>query len=535
MFNHWHSPKQQCFFLLLYLLSDIVTGAFLCKDNTHKCLNGGSCVEGIAKTTGQLIQVCDCQDAINQEGNRYVGLYCELEAPKENQFCINGGIPQTISSGVIICSCPAEYTGAYCELAKNSAQIQALMNITAANVECSMECWNGGTCAFGRRAPTTAELALYPNYDPHDDDNMEFLFEHCQCPDRFYGSQCESSFDVCTVGDNDSKNDWFYCHNNATCVYFSSTPRTKIIEKTSDGNPLSQRRDAMCNCTAAHRPGKRFTGRYCEYQNLITCNQNAANVSERKFCTNGGTCTKNVVTGHWHCACPEGYGGDHCEDFGLNDNNNFLLSDTTANQNKDILLPDTTANQNKNILLPDTTADQNNDVTTTTSQQQGSTTTNNGFNESSTIFPHHATVNLIFLAVSITISLILLLVAFVVFGVKGDEGSTTEFPTSIRMMGRFNNPLASSLHFPDIGNPQQRRSIHRRSSQPNSDFSGSDRSMGSVSLSPMPHRPSFRSTMSALPASLTRVPSDNGGSRQTLSNRMLGMTPEEQKTLTDLM
>jgi len=287
------------------VISTAASSSFVCSGDTHKCLNGGSCVEGIAKKTGQLIEVCHCQDAIDQEGDRYVGLYCELKASKEDQFCINGGIPRTIQSGVVVCSCPEEYTGLYCELSKNLDQIKDLTSNDKDDGECTLECMNGGVCAFGRRVPTPAELALYTNFDPNSSNDDRFFYEYCQCPDSFNGTQCESSYDVCTHGTNNNKEN--YCHNNATCVY------TKDLMGTEDRNTAPGFPEVMCECSAAHTPGNHYTGKYCEFRNLVTCNDYTQDILDRQFCTNGGTCTKNVATGAWSCACPEGYDGIHCE------------------------------------------------------------------------------------------------------------------------------------------------------------------------------------------------------------------------------
>jgi len=583
------------------------------------CLNGGICVEGLSKKTGKLIQVCDCQNAIDEEGNRYVGLYCEIKAPKKDQFCVNGGVPRTISSGVIVCSCSLEYTGAYCELSKNSTQVQAYTMHIAPDTttrddakdveECSMECWNGGRCALGAHRPTEAELALYPNYNPHnitDTDDSSFLYEHCQCPNGFYGIKCETTYDICTVDNNDNneqntattneQQQHFYCHNNATCVYTTTTNNNYNIDQTrtetTTTNPLlSSRKEsrgaAMCNCTAAHRPGKHYTGRNCEYLNLITCNIYGLKISERTFCANGGTCTKNVITGHWSCSCPEGYNGKHCENFGSNVNRNNLPLLTLDNRNNN------NDNDTTRITIPTTTSGTEQQEETYFSIDQkdyvDESRSSSSLLPESSIFYNNTnhTIDTVFFAVSIAILVIVLFVAFVVFRVNNDSNtyndgssggvsrrfSSSQFPSSIEF-GSSSSKLRSILSFrnnstlsmpdyfstshPDLGAPTSRRSSMDSSSgaRRSSMDSGSGALMvGSMECSSSPsnnkvlssalHKhPSFRATMSALPMSVTRVAreddndNNNNGTTKTrrpLSSRMLGMTSEEQKELNDLM
>jgi len=281
-----------------------------CDGGTRKCLNGGSCVEGIAKSTGKEIQVCDCLNAIDEKGDRYVGLHCEVQAFKKDKFCINGGTPKTIQTGIIVCHCPEEYTGAYCELSKNATEVQALLPNDSSE-ECDMPCFNDGICALGRRAPTLAESELYPEFNPIDDGKGEnaFFYEHCQCPDGFYGTHCESSYVICsgsTVDDDDYEH---YCHNNSTCI--SAEDTMKLDGTEADASEIGLP-GPMCNCTAAHSPGKHFTGKYCEFENVLTCNDKSTDLLQRNFCSSGGTCVKDI-DGAWSCKCPEGYTGKHCE------------------------------------------------------------------------------------------------------------------------------------------------------------------------------------------------------------------------------
>jgi len=174
--------------------------------------------------------------------------------------------------------------------------------------ECSIQCLNGGVCAIGKRIPTTAELSLHPNYNPSDENNSQQQ-QYCQCSDGFYGIHCESSYDVCsstttTTTTMTNDNTHYYCHLNSTCVY---TNELQLFGKLNTPSEIGLP-DILCNCTVSKRPGKHFGGRHCQYQNMISCEP-----KNNFFCTNGGACVKDLVTGPWSCACPEGYNGDHCE------------------------------------------------------------------------------------------------------------------------------------------------------------------------------------------------------------------------------
>lgn len=70
-----------------------------CHDGAHNCYNGGECVE----TTDILrndIPSCDCKKAVDEEGVRYAGQYCEHPAvdvcdDRRQVFCVNGGTCKT--------------------------------------------------------------------------------------------------------------------------------------------------------------------------------------------------------------------------------------------------------------------------------------------------------------------------------------------------------------------------------------------------------------------------------------------------------
>ena len=171
-----------------------------------------------------------------------------------------------------------------------SEQLESSSSDSSNNNEvCTMKCLNGGSCKIGTRLATKAELALHPYYNPNTNNNNKNK-QHCQCLHGYYGMQCESSFDVCRSnniesGTNDVANN--VCHNNSTCVY------TKGLSVLGGNRPVDiGLPEFMCNCTVAARSGKKFGGNQCQYQNIISCNDDDR--SSSYFCTNGGACVKDI-------------------------------------------------------------------------------------------------------------------------------------------------------------------------------------------------------------------------------------------------
>ena len=69
-----------------------------CENSTHVCYFGGVCVDGIEEGTDEEIHVCDCRNAVDNDGINYLGAYCQKPSPDSvvcdevtMRFCINGG------------------------------------------------------------------------------------------------------------------------------------------------------------------------------------------------------------------------------------------------------------------------------------------------------------------------------------------------------------------------------------------------------------------------------------------------------------
>ena len=65
-------------------------------DGNHPCYHGGACVPGLLGPFGNDQLFCNCENAFDMQGYRYVGKYCETR--EENYcddslqlFCLNAG------------------------------------------------------------------------------------------------------------------------------------------------------------------------------------------------------------------------------------------------------------------------------------------------------------------------------------------------------------------------------------------------------------------------------------------------------------
>jgi hypothetical protein len=65
-----------------------------------------------------------------------------------------------------------------------------------------------------------------------------------------------------------------------------------------------------CDCSSAVTGSDFFTGTQCEYKQTSFCSQPGVFVASADFCTNGGTCRENILSG---CDCPYAFTGFRCE------------------------------------------------------------------------------------------------------------------------------------------------------------------------------------------------------------------------------
>lgn len=233
---------------------------------SHKFLcNNGTC-EDIGNS-----HRCHCLDG-------YTGSYCQREINEcESAPCQNGATCKDLIGGYS-CQCTKGFQGQNCELNVDDCKPNP--------------CQNGGTC--------------------HDLIN-NFL---CSCPPGTLGIICEINIDDCIKGS---------CHNNGTCIDkvggFECKCPPGFVGPRCEGdineclsNPCSTVgtldcvqlvNDYHCNCKAG------YMGRHCEAK---------VNFCANSPCQNGGICI-TIQAGH-QCTCQEGFYGKNCEFSGFDCDSN---------------------------------------------------------------------------------------------------------------------------------------------------------------------------------------------------------------------
>lgn len=96
-------------------------------------------------------------------------------------------------------------------------------------------------------------------------------FQHCVCPDGFFGVQCEHQLDVCPGGTH-------VCLHGSKCVAINE----------SDPDNLKH----QCDCDDSFNSIQQFAGKYCQYESTDMCTKNGKpglSNAQYAFCVNGGT------------------------------------------------------------------------------------------------------------------------------------------------------------------------------------------------------------------------------------------------------
>ncbi|XP_055591150.1 low-density lipoprotein receptor-related protein 1 [Uranotaenia lowii] len=182
---------------------------------------------------------------------------CDDEAKVECKLPCNMGTC-VVEQGVPRCSCPALYSGQYCE-----------------HYICSGYCKNRGACYIVNNV------------------------RKCSCLPQWTGEQCELSTGACQG----------YCHNGGNCSIANDGTRSChcpfefLGHQCQHCSDLRCENKGVCRKTASDKSQCEcpdgFSGRTCELDICIG------------YCDNGGQCI--IEHGSAKCSCPQGTFGERCE------------------------------------------------------------------------------------------------------------------------------------------------------------------------------------------------------------------------------
>ena len=157
--------------------------------------------------------------------------------------------------------CPEGFHGPSCEYRDGQVVEQ-----------CLLTCENGGKCRTGKKdnglfEQFGAELKKF--------NETHRLWEHCVCPEGFFGVQCEHQLEICPGGQH-------VCLHGSKCV-----PDQETIDENSH----------TCDCDQAYNSLEHYAGRFCQYTSTDICTttgQAGVGKGTFAFCVNDGTCKKKV-------------------------------------------------------------------------------------------------------------------------------------------------------------------------------------------------------------------------------------------------
>ncbi len=227
------------------------------------CHYSSKCLELSLEEEPFVEYMCDCTNAYTED-TYYAGEFCQYEStqfcsgrndPNGRQFCVNGGeCPEESHQP---CICPEGFSGPRCAF-------QIGVDGQDYN-QCDLQCQNGATCQKGMKNTEQNEfLREFVDTDfssmlSHSPDLLGF--EHCVCPQGYFGVHCEYQMEQCGSGEH-------LCFHGSTCI--------------------SNEGEFRCDCVSSK---VKTAGLFCEYVASSECEQWVdVSSGHRGFCTNGGHC-----------------------------------------------------------------------------------------------------------------------------------------------------------------------------------------------------------------------------------------------------
>eukprot|EP00934_Nitzschia_sp_Nitz4_P005877 Nitzschia sp. Nitz4//scaffold328_size19456//17272//18206//NITZ4_008724-RA/size19456-augustus-gene-0.28-mRNA-1//-1//CDS//3329547983//5867//frame0 len=166
-----------------------------------------------------------------------------------------------------------------------------LSSVAGYNFDCNLSCLNGGKCTFG----AGDGFGSYTDDDavsalPWSDEYSKKTGMYCTCPSGYTGLQCEIAMVMCDT-------DTMVCFNGNSCAKMRS----------QQSNTYWWR----CQCDIENSiMTASYAESYCRTVGMVKCTGDG-------YCLNGGKCGPKETDDQLFvtCECPEGYAGDHCEEY----------------------------------------------------------------------------------------------------------------------------------------------------------------------------------------------------------------------------
>jgi hypothetical protein len=189
-------------------------------------------------------------------------ILAEYISSGHNPFCLNHGkCKETfMETPEFPCDCPEGLTGPHCEFEEGSLI-----------PECSMDCFNGGTCQNGVKLHTQVQDNEESIQSKHD-------LQYCVCPDGYYGHNCEVQGKKCGNA---------HCFNGGSCVEMPTK------NNVTGSVFVAEEATGYCDCTTAGDESKLFGGRFCQSEATAYCSK-FVDHNGKSFCVNGGTCRSDA-------------------------------------------------------------------------------------------------------------------------------------------------------------------------------------------------------------------------------------------------
>ena len=353
---------------------------------SHYCFHGGQCVTTTTITNtihgdesiGHATYHCDCTTALDDQGNRFTGDYCQVpstifcDKTDPSFFCTHGGTCPRLSHEP--CVCPDGFDGHKCEYATTTAAPTPTVSMdpdadteatSAIPIRCGdIFCLHGSECstrqgtngleeycdcstnyrpdlyqAFAGNAcqyqatticPTTLQGEGGGDSSSSSSSYADLSFcvhygtclqapdedgSQCTCPDGWTGPHCEL-LDASLDANEDTS---LPACGDTVCYHGGRCVQTTVTTQGEDDSSTTQVVEHYCDCTQAYDDEFLYSGKSCEYPSTSICDESLGSEPGTFFCANHGVCLfKNLQQG---CICRTGFSGLHCEYLDVDSNN----------------------------------------------------------------------------------------------------------------------------------------------------------------------------------------------------------------------